>query len=139
MTKKTVGLLLVSLCFLFASSVSFSKEVTEDFNAIPVKGTVTMIDLGAHKCIPCKMMEPIIQKLEKAYEGKADIIFIDVWKHRDQAQRFQVHGIPTQIFFDKDGKEIYRHVGFLDEASIVKQMTSMGVPEPAKENTTPKG
>lgn len=100
-----------------------SGEVRE----VPVKGMVTMLDLGADSCIPCKMMAPILTKMEKRYDGKAAIIFIDVWKHRDQAKRFGVRAIPTQIFFDKEGKEIYRHVGFMSEAAIVEQLKKMRV------------
>jgi thioredoxin 1 len=94
---------------------------------VPVKGMVTMVDLGATSCVPCKMMAPIMTKLEKEYEGKAAIVFIDVWQHRDQGKRFGIRAIPTQIFFDKDGKEVYRHVGFMDEKSIVNQLKEMGV------------
>ena len=94
---------------------------------VPVKGMVTMVDLGADSCIPCKMMAPIIKKMEKKYEGKAAIVFIDVWKHRDQAKRFGIRAIPTQIFFDKDGKERYRHVGFMGEVEIDRIFKKMGV------------
>ena len=104
-----------------------------DFSKIPTKGRVTMVDLGAKKCIPCKMMAPILVKLEKAYEGKADIVFIDVWENRDQAPRFKIRAIPTQIFFNEKGEEVFRHQGFLDEKSIVKQMTRMGVEPPDTE------
>ena len=100
-----------------------SGEVRE----VPVKGMVTMLDLGADSCIPCKMMAPILTKMEKQYDGKAAIIFIDVWKHREQAKRFGIRAIPTQIFFNKEGKEIYRHVGFMGESAIVKQLKKMGV------------
>ena len=86
-----------------------------------------MIDLGAKSCIPCKMMAPIITKLEKKYDGRAAIVFIDVWKNRDQAKRFRIRAIPTQIFFDKEGKEIFRHVGFMSEKAIVEQLKKMGV------------
>ena len=88
---------------------------------------VTMVDLGAKSCIPCKMMAPILEKLEKVYDGKAAIVFIDVWKHREQAKRFRIRAIPTQIFFNQQGKEIYRHVGFMSEKAIVKQLKKMGV------------
>jgi thioredoxin 1 len=107
-----------------------SGEATKDFSKIPVKGSVTMIDLGAKKCIPCKMMAPIMAKLEKDYQGKADIVFIDVWENGEQARRFRINGIPNQIFFDRDGKEVYRHSGFLEESAIVSQPTRMGVPDP---------
>jgi len=99
----------------------------QDFSRVPEKGKVTMVDLGAKKCIPCKMMAPIMAKMEKAYEGKAQIVFIDVWENRDQAPRFNIRSIPTQIFFNEKGEEVYRHEGFLKENAIVEQLTKMGV------------
>jgi thioredoxin 1 len=68
-----------------------------------------------------------MEKLEKVYEGKAAIVFIDVWKNREQAGRFGIRAIPTQIFFNVKGKEIYRHVGFMSEKDIVAQLEKMGV------------
>ena len=87
---------------------------------VPVKDTVTMVDLGAKSCIPCKMMAPVLEELKVEYEGKAAVIFIDVWEDRSQGPRFGIHSIPTQIFYDKHGKEVYRHVGFMDKDKIKK-------------------
>lgn len=95
--------------------------------SVPVKGMVTMVDLGAKSCIPCKMMAPILEEVEKEYRGRAAIIFIDVWQNQDEAKRFKISAIPTQIFFDKDGKEVLRHLGFMDKKAIVEQLTKMGV------------
>lgn len=120
--------------FIFLAVISFFLFAlpahAQDFSKIPEKGMVTMVDLGAKKCIPCKMMAPIMAKLEKAYRGKADIVFIDVWENRGQAPRFKISAIPTQIFFNEKGDEVWRHVGFLDEKSIVDQLTKMGVEKP---------
>ena len=122
--------------FLFALAVLsgivllmpwYGSSATSQDREIPVKGMVTMVDLGAASCIPCKMMAPILDKLEKRYRGKAAIVFIDLRYQRDAAQHFGVRAIPTQIFFDKSGKEIYRHVGFMGEDAIVKQLAAMGV------------
>ena len=99
----------------------------DDFSGLPIKGMVTMIDLGAKTCIPCKMMVPILEKIEKAYQHKAAIVFIDVWKNRAQAGRFGIRAIPTQVFFDPEGKEVSRHVGFMSEKEIVAQLKKMGV------------
>lgn len=96
---------------------------------VPTPGLVTMLDLGAHKCIPCKMMAPIIAELQKEYDGRASIIFIDVWENREQAKRFGIRGIPTQIFYDKEGHEVWRHVGFLDKKSIVALFDKLNVPK----------
>lgn len=88
---------------------------------------VTMIDLGAKAYIPCKMMTPILEKLEKEYAGRAAMVFFDVWKDRAPATRFGIRAIPTQIFFDKEGKEAYRHEGFLSEEEMVRRFKDMGV------------
>jgi thioredoxin 1 len=123
-----------SLVFLvFAACLSsFGVDIADStnvyrFSDLPVKGVVTMIDLGAEKCIPCKMMAPIMAKLEKAYAGRAAIVFIDVWKNEEQVGRFGIRAIPTQLFFNEDGKEVYRHVGFMSEEDIVAQLEKMGV------------
>ena len=108
------------------SEISLQKPLVS-FSSIPRKGMVTLLDLGADACIPCKMMAPIISKLEKEYQGRADIVFIDVWKNPDQAKRFNVKAIPTQIFFDMNGKEVDRHVGFFSEVAIVGKLKYLGV------------
>ena len=123
--KKLFGLTVLISFFL-----SMSILHAQDFSMVPEKGKVTMVDLGAKKCIPCKMMAPIMEKLEKAYEGKADIVFIDVWENRDQAPRFGIRAIPTQIFFNENGEEVWRHEGFLEEKTIVDRLTEMGVQQP---------
>jgi thioredoxin 1 len=123
-----------TLCCLFLASTMFLLTNVAVACAepgtpteVPVKGMVTMVDLGANSCIPCKMMAPILQKLEKEYQGKAAIVFLDVWKDKKPARTFGVRAIPTQIFFDKEGNEVYRHVGFLSENAIVTQLKSMGI------------
>ncbi len=116
-----------TLAVLFISILTSGIIRADEFNDVPVKGMVTMIDLGAKKCIPCKMMAPIMEKMEKVYKEKAAIVFIDVWEHREQASRFKIRAIPTQIFYDKDSKEVYRHVGFMSEKEIIRQLKKLGV------------
>ena len=101
--------------------------ISGDPQAVPVQGMVTMLDLGAKSCIPCKMMAPVIESLSKEYEGKAAIVFIDVWKNPNEPQKFGIKTIPTQIFYDKDGKEVMRHEGYLEKESIVKVLAKLGV------------
>lgn len=112
------------LILLLAAAYVNAKEPAK---AVPVKGMVTMVDLGAKKCIPCKMMAPILVKLEKDYKGRAAVIFLDVWEDSSPAKRFGIRAIPTQIFFNKTGEEVYRHEGFMSEKDIVKKLSDMGV------------
>jgi thioredoxin 1 len=112
------------LLFIAIILLSVAEGRTADIIA-PVPGMVTMVDLGANSCIPCKMMAPILEELEKEYKGKAAIIFIDVWQNEDEGKRFAVRMIPTQIFFDRDGKEVYRHTGFLEKQAIIDRLETM--------------
>ena len=111
----------------FAANASTSEEHEEFLKNLPVKGTVTMIDLGKKTCTQCKMMAPILEKLEKEYRGKAAIVFINLLDDPEQQYRFRLKALPTQIFFNTAGKEIYRHVGFMSEKDIVAQLNKMGV------------
>jgi thioredoxin 1 len=122
-SKVMTGIFCLMVLFMIAPSAAFSAAAVE----VPVKGMVTMVDLGAGECIPCKMMAPILVKMEKRYAGKAAVIFLDVWKNDAPARRFGIRTIPTQIFFDKKGKEVYRHVGFMGEEEIVSRFKEMGV------------
>jgi len=124
--KKWMFVLAVSFMVSGLSSI-YSVVNSEPIPEVPVKDTVTMVDIGAKKCIPCKMMAPIMEELEKEYKERAAIIFIDVWENPDQAKKFGIRSIPTQIFYDKAGKEVWRHVGFLDKTSIVAMLEKLGV------------
>lgn len=92
---------------------------------------VTMIDLGASECVPCKMMAPILEELEKEYAGIADIIYIDIRENPAEGRNYRIQAIPTQIFFDSDGKEVSRHVGFMDKQQIIETLTDLGAIRPA--------
>lgn len=86
----------------------------------------TVLDLGAGYCVPCKMMKPIFAELEKECKGKANIILLEISGYRELARKYRVRVIPTQIFFDKDGKEYWRHEGFLSKDKIVEKLKELG-------------
>ena len=86
-----------------------------------------LLDLGSDKCIPCKMMAPILDELTKEYKGQLKVEFIDVWKDRKASEKYKVKSIPTQIFFDAKGKELYRHVGFYPKADILAKFKQLGI------------
>lgn len=86
-----------------------------------------LLDLGADKCVPCKMMAPILDELKVEYAEVFAVEFIDVWKNPDAAQPYKVKVIPTQIFFSPDGKELFRHEGFFGREDILAKWRELGV------------
>jgi len=91
-----------------------------------------LVDLGASKCIPCKMMAPILEGLKTEYEGRMDVEFIDVWKTPEAGREYGVRMIPTQIFYGADGKEAFRHEGFFGKEDILAKWKELGVDFSAK-------
>ena len=89
-----------------------------------------LIDLGATKCIPCKKMAPILEALKTEYAGALEVEFIDVWKTPDAAKKYKIELIPTQIFFDATGKELFRHEGFFGKEDILAKWKELGVKLP---------
>jgi thioredoxin 1 len=85
------------------------------------------VDLGADKCIPCKMMAPILEDLKNTYVGKLEVEFIDVWKNSGAGEPYGIRVIPTQIFFSADGKELFRHEGFFSKEDILAKWKEFGV------------
>lgn len=120
------NLIAVSLTVIILGMTTAAAAAAGSKN-LPVMGTVTMVDLGAASCIPCKMMAPILERLEKRYKGKAVIAFVDLRYDQEAARRFGIRAIPTQIFYDRNGREITRHIGFMSEEAIVAQLKAMGV------------
>ena len=91
-------------------------------NALP-----KLLDLGAGKCIPCKMMAPILEQMKKDYAGTLEVELIDVWKNPDAGKQYKIEVIPTQIFYDATGKELFRHIGFYAKADILAKWRELGV------------
>jgi thioredoxin 1 len=85
-----------------------------------------LVDVGADKCVPCKAMAPILENLRQEYAGRLRVDFIDAWKYPDRAAPFNVYGIPTQIFFDPSGRELFRHVGFISKEEILATWQRLG-------------
>ena len=94
-----------------------------------------LVDLGSKSCIPCKQMAPILDELKKQDPANLSVVFYDVYEQRDLAQPYKVRVIPTQVFFDRDGKEFFRHEGFMPKADILAKFKEKGViPESPKKN-----
>lgn len=90
---------------------------------------VTFVELGSVNCVPCKMMVPVMQQVQKKYPGQVKIVFHDVWTDQGRAEgaKYRIRVIPTQVFLDSNGKEYYRHEGFFPFEEIEKILKMKGV------------
>lgn len=86
-----------------------------------------LVDLGSDKCIPCKKMAPILEELKTTLAAELQVEFIDVWKDPQAGKEYGVSVIPTQIFYDAQGKELSRHEGFMPREDILARFKSHGI------------
>lgn len=103
------------------------------------KALPRLVDLGADQCIPCKMMAPILADLKTNLVGTLEVQFIDVWENPDAGKQYGIEMIPTQIFYDAQGKERFRHEGFFGKDDILAKWKELGVelnmnPESTRQN-----
>ena len=101
--------------------------VTNNLNLDFSRHLITFIELGADKCIPCKAMQPIMKEIAAEYKGKVQVVFYDVWKDPEPARKYGIQLIPTQVFIDKNGKEVFRHVGLFPKDELVAFLKKQGV------------
>ncbi|HEV58993.1 MAG TPA: thioredoxin [Phycisphaerales bacterium] len=102
-------------------------DVTESSAATTVSRSLPrLVDLGAGTCVACKMMEPVLEQLRTEYEGRLRVDYHDVWKEPDVARHYSIRVIPTQIFLDPSGQELFRHEGFFSKEDILAKWKEMG-------------
>ena len=135
--NKTAKLIIVIVLIAAIAGVAMVKKTQKSTNAPLMdvnKPAATiqenlprLVDLGADKCIPCKMMAPILDELKTSYAGKLQVDFIDVWKNPAEAPKYKINIIPTQIFYDASGKELFRHEGFFAKEDILAKWKELGI------------
>ena len=110
-----------------SSQAGAAKPVPAGTKAAASSGLPRLVDVGAGKCIPCKMMAPILQGLKKEYAGKLEVVYYDLTEQPEAAGQFGVRVIPTQIFYDAQGQELCRHEGYLPKADILAKFRQYGI------------
>jgi len=124
------SILLAVVLALFCATAAFAELPSASDTVVGqalASGKPTILDLGARTCIPCKKMAPILEALATEYQGKANVLFVDVREDHAAARKFTIQMIPTQIFFDAKGKEVKRHVGGMEKADILKGLKAAGL------------
>jgi thioredoxin 1 len=104
-----------------------SRKEMPSGNTIP-QSLPLLVDVGADRCVPCKLMAPILEELRKEYGGVLEVEFVDAWKNPEEARKYRVKGIPTQIFYDGAQKELGRHMGYASKEDILREFEQLGVP-----------
>ena len=135
MKQKTQSIMAIAFVLLFVLSVAVVKEAKTknaepDVNNVKNQEQTTsnpkMIEIGSDTCVPCIMMDEVLEELREEYSNSLEVEFIHA-KNEDMVKKYGINAIPTQIFYDKDGKELFRHSGFFSTQEIIDTFSEMGI------------
>ena len=99
----------------------------DDLSEALKSGRPTMAEFGLGTCEVCKRMAPLLEQAADGYAGKANIVSVDLDDHPAVGRYYQIRAMPTQVFFDSEGEEVGRHVGFLPSEEIEAKLAELGV------------
>ena len=135
--KGRITVILLAICAVLIILPVFSACAEDDANMSPLakipleeslkNGKATLAEFGWRECIPCKEMRPILEKLAEEYKNTVNLLIVEIPNHKDPAQKYGIEVMPVQIFFDRQGKEVIRHAGFLPREAIIGQFDKMGI------------
>ncbi|MBM3994438.1 MAG: thioredoxin [Planctomycetes bacterium] len=91
---------------------NWQKEVVE--SSIPV-----VVDYGATWCAPCKLLNPLMDKVADAYVGKAKVGKLDIGESQETAVKEGVSGVP-RVYIYKAGKPRRTFAGMVSEGELTK-------------------
>jgi len=96
--------------------MSTLKNVTEaDFNQEVLSSSVPVfVDFWAPWCGPCRMVGPVLEKLQEQYGEKIKIVKVDIDNYPELAETYKIQSIPNMVLF-KNGKEVDRVIGAAGE------------------------
>jgi thioredoxin 1 len=102
-------------------------QTEADFRKAFKGGKPMVVDFGSNSCIPCRQLRPVLQKVRKDHEGRLEVLIIEIQKNQQLAAEYRIQVMPTVVFIDKAGKEVFRHQGFMSEEKIKEQLAKMGL------------
>jgi len=128
MNRMTRISIIISVCLLAGAAIIIgANDTAEDTTLSSGEGDLPrLLDLGSHTCTPCRMMVPELEAVSEEYAGIVDVEFIDVNENPDSARSYGIRLIPTQIFFDSDGNELFRHEGYMSREDMTAKLIEFG-------------
>jgi thioredoxin 1 len=121
--------LLITVALLLGAGITPAQKNDKQAAKAEPAPLITFVELGSVKCVPCRMMQPVMKNIETKYGSQVKVVFFDIWKddQKKYAQDYDIRVIPTQVFLDKSGKEVFRHEGFFPESEIDALLAKHGL------------
>lgn len=100
-------------------------STADAFQAALKSGRPTVVDFGSNSCLPCIRLRPVMRALKDAHKDRINVLFLEVSANRDLALSYKVRLVPTLIFFDAQGREVHREMGFMEQEAMEKVLRDL--------------
>jgi thioredoxin 1 len=122
-------IILIILIILTAAGIFIYKNRTlpETGHNQSAQNLPTLLEFSSTTCPPCQSMVPILEELQKEYKEQINIKTVDINEHPEEAEKYSIILLPTQILLDGDGNVIGRHEGYISKENLVKVLKKEGV------------
>ncbi|MGC8863480.1 MAG: thioredoxin family protein [Armatimonadota bacterium] len=106
-------------------ALEYKKWAANPIEKARTSGKPTFVNFSVIGC--CDKTFPVVEDFRRSHADKVNVVFVHVGQEEVLAGMYGIRTIPVQIFFDKDGKEHFRHTGFLSKEQILAKLSEMGV------------
>jgi len=112
-----LGLLLTLSLHAMQGRPMLEETPYEQVKVLIAKGNPIFLEVGSDTCRSCRVMGKMLYAVSQDHPNYT-IKFINVKKEREVAKELKIMMIPTQLIYDANGKEVYRHIGVLEETEL---------------------
>ena len=110
------------------ATVAVEKQIETKYNYLQNKQNFefTLLEFGSTGCTVCKQMEPVLEEMRKLEKPKVNVIFLNIMhpENLSMMKYFGISAVPMQILLDKQGKEFFRHYGFISVEKLNQELVS---------------
>jgi len=100
-------------------------STADAFQAALKSGRPTVVDFASKSCPACIRLRPVMGELRDAHKERINVLYMEVSDTRDLAMSYKVRLVPTLIFFDAQGREVHREMGFMGQEAIEKVLRDL--------------
>lgn len=104
------------------ATVAVEKQIDLKYNYLQNKQVFdfTLLEFGSTGCRVCKQMEPVLEEMRKLETPKVNVVFLNIMhpENLSMMNYFGISAVPMQILLDKQGKEFFRHYGFISASEL---------------------
>ena len=106
------------------SQITDSLKSLYDYSSNHKTYKLTFLEFGSKNCIPCKMMEGVLDSVKTECSSSVNVVFYNVRdkKNKVLVKYYGIDYIPVQVLLDNKGNEFFRHVGYYPYDSIAIEL-----------------